>query len=296
MVVDQPVSATGPCRELVHDVLDDRRDRQVVRVGSLARLEEHVRVLGGAANDGRIRAQAAGPERKDVVVAHERPHVRLVEDGDLVDLVRCPEAVEEMEERDPRPQRCGMGDQREVVRFLDRACREHRPAGRARVHDVAVVAEDREGMRRDRPGRHMDDRRRQFAGDLEHVGDHQEQALRRRECRREGALLEGSMEGPGGACFRLHLDDVGHLAPQIGAPGGGPIVAMLGHRRGGGDRVDRDHLADGIGDAGRRLIPVEAFEALVHVLTSLSGIGSERVPRRVRPGFAPTSADRDYRP
>ena len=125
--------------------------------------------------------QAAGPEREDIFLADERPDIGLIEHGDLVDLVRGPEAVEEVEERDPRPERRGMRDQREVVRFLDRARREHRPAGRAGVHDVAVVAEDREGMRRDRPGRDMDDRRRQLAGDLEHVGDHQEQALRRRE-------------------------------------------------------------------------------------------------------------------
>ncbi len=261
VVVDQPVAAAGPRRELVHDVLDDPGDGQVVRVGCLARLEEDIRVLGRAADDGRVRGQTAGPERKDVVVADQRPDVVLIEDGDLVDLVRGPEAVEEMEERDPRPQRGGMRDQREVVRLLDRARREHRPAGRARVHDVAVVAEDREGVRRDRPGRDMDDRRRQLAGDLEHVGDHQEQALRRREGRGQGALLERPVERSGGARLGLHLDDVGDLAPQVGPARGGPVVAMLGHRRGRGDRVDRDHFADGVGDASRRLVPVQALDS-----------------------------------
>ena len=122
--------------------------------------------------------------------------------------------------------------------------------GRAGVHHVAVVAEDREGVRRDRPGRDVDDRRRQLAGDLEHVGDHQEQALRRRERRRQGTLLERAVEGARRARLGLHLDDVRDLAPQVRPAGSGPVVAVLGHRRGRRDRVDRDHLADGVGDRG----------------------------------------------
>ena len=44
------------------------------------------------------------------------------------------------------------------------------------------------------------------------------------------ALLERSVKGSGGSRLGLHLDDVGDLAPQVGASLGGPIVAMLGHR------------------------------------------------------------------
>ena len=164
-----------------------------------------------------------------------------------------------------------MRDQREVMCFLDRARREHRPTGRAGVHDVAVVTEDRQGMRCDRPGRDMDHRRRQLAGDLEHVGDHQKQALRGREGGRQRALLECPVEGSGRTGLGLHLDDVGHLAPQIGPTCGGPIVAMLRHGGSGGDRVDRDDFADGIGDASSRLVAVHALDVLVHVRASLSG-------------------------
>ena len=265
VIVDQPVLAACPCRELVHDALNDSRDCQVERVGRLACLEEDIRVLGGAADDGSVRCQTMGPERKDVVVTDQRPDVVLLEDRDLVDLVRCPEAIEEVKERDPSPQRGGMRDEREVMRLLHRPGREHRPAGRSRVHDVAVVAEDRERVRRDRPGCDMDDRRRQLTRDLEHVGDHQEQALRRREGRGQGSLLKRAVECPGGTSLGLHLHDVGNLAPQVGPSCCGPVVAMLGHRRGRGDRIDRDHFADGVGDASRGLIPVHALELVVHV-------------------------------
>ena len=162
----------------------------------------------------------------------------------LFDLVASAEAVEEVQERHPRPQRRGVGDEREVVRLLHRAGGEHRPAGRAGVHHVAVVAEDRQGVGGDRAGGDVDDRRRQLAGDLEHVRDHQQQALRRRERRRQRALLQRAVERAGGAGLRLHLDDVGDGAPQVRPAGGRPVVAVLGHRRRGRDRVDRDHLAD----------------------------------------------------
>ena len=98
-----------------------------------------------------VMARAA--EREHVLVADQRPDVVVLEERDLVDLVRGAEAVEEVEERDPGPERRGVGHEGEVVRLLDRARGEHRPAGRARVHHVAVVAEDRQGVGRDRSGR-----------------------------------------------------------------------------------------------------------------------------------------------
>ncbi len=74
------------------------------------------------------------------------------------------------------------------ARELDASMRE---AGRARTAitslwspkiDSACVASVRAGD--------VEDRRRQLAGDLVHVGDHQQQALRRREGRRQRAGLQ----------------------------------------------------------------------------------------------------------
>ena len=87
--------------------------------------------------------------------------------------------------------------------------------GGASVHDVGVVAEDRQGVRGDRAGGDVHGARGQLAGDLEHVRHHQQQALRRRERRGEGASLHGAVEGPGCTGLRLHLDDLGDGAPQV---------------------------------------------------------------------------------
>ena len=51
-----------------------------------------------------------------------------------------------------------------------------KPVGRARI-DVGVVAEDRERVPGDRARGHVEDARLQLAGDLEHLREHQQQAL-----------------------------------------------------------------------------------------------------------------------
>ena len=57
--------------------------------------------------------------------------------------------------------------------------------------------------------------RGQLAGDLVHVGDHQQQALRRGEGGGERAGLQRAVEGAGGAAFALHLDHRRHGAPDV---------------------------------------------------------------------------------
>ena len=121
---------------------------------------------------------------------------------DLLQLVRRAEPVEEMEERHARLERRGVRDERQVLRFLHRRRREQREAGRAHRHDVAVVAEDRQRVRGDRARRDVEDRRRQLARDLEHVRDHQQQALAGREGRGQPAALQRAVHGAGGARLR----------------------------------------------------------------------------------------------
>ena len=101
-VVDEPVAAPRAVGELVEDLADDAGHRVVEEVGGLARLEEHVRVLRGAAEGRGVRRHPAQPMIDDVVVADERAEIVVVEQLDLVDLVARAEAVEEVQERHPR--------------------------------------------------------------------------------------------------------------------------------------------------------------------------------------------------
>ena len=81
-------------------------------------------------------------------------------------------------------------------------------------HHVAVIAENRKRVRGQGARGDVKDRRGQLAGDLVHVGDHQQQALRRRERRRQRPGLQGAVHGAGGAAFALHFDTMGTV-PQI---------------------------------------------------------------------------------
>ena len=179
---------------------------------------------------------------------------------DLVDLVRGPEAVEEVEERDPCLEGRRLGDQGEVLHFLHGVGAEHGPAGGPGGHDVALVAEDRQAVGGQSSRGDVEDRRGQLAGDLVHVGNHQEQALRRRERRRQRPSLKRAMAGAGRPALVLHLDDRRHHAVNVLLARGRPGVGKLAHGRRWGDRVDGDDLVGLMGHVGRSLVPINRHE------------------------------------
>ena len=177
---------------------------------------------------------------------------------DLGDFVRGAEAVEEMQERDARFQRGGLRDQRHVHDFLHRIRGQHAEAGGARGHHVAVVAEDRERLRGQRARRDVEHRRGQLAGDLVHVGDHQQQALRRGEGGGQRPGLQRAVQRAGGAAFALHLDHRRHGAPDVGLLFGGPLVRPFAHGGGRRDRINGDDFVGLVGDVGGRFVAVDA--------------------------------------
>ena len=102
-----------------------------------------------------------------------------------------------------------------ILRFLHGSRAEHGPAGGARRHHVAVIAENGKGLCRERARRDMKHRRRQFAGNLVHVRDHEQQPLRGREGRAERAGLQCAMNRAGRAAFALQLDHFGNGIPEV---------------------------------------------------------------------------------
>ena len=71
---------------------------------------------------------------------------------DLVDLMRGAEAIEEVQEGHARFKRGGLGDQRHILRFLNRARSQQRKTGRADGHHIRVIAKDRERVCSQRAG------------------------------------------------------------------------------------------------------------------------------------------------
>ena len=136
-----------------------------------------------------------------------------------------------------------------------------RPARAAAGHHVAVVAEDRQGMGGDGAGGDVEHRRGELAGDLEHVGDHQQQALRGREGGGQRPGLQRAVHRPGGPRLALHFDHDGHGAEDVLAAGSRPGVGQLAQSRRRGDRINRHDLVAEMGDIGRRFIAVDGHEA-----------------------------------
>ena len=256
-VVEQVVVTAGQRGELVHLLLHDARAGGVERVARLARLEERVGVLRGAAQHRLVRREGAAAVGGDEAVVDQLAQVVVGQLLDLRHLVRGAEAVEEVQERDAGAQRGGLADAGEVVRLLDRARGEQREPGLPARHHVGVVAEDRERVRRERARRDVHAVRGQLARDLVHVGDEQEQPLRRGERGRQRPGLERAVHGAGGAALGLHLRHLRHRAPDVLLSLRRPLVGPLAHVRRGGDRVDGNHLVGAVGDRSGRLVPVE---------------------------------------
>ena len=130
--------------DLVHVLLDDGRGRGVILVDCLAALEVDVGILLADLDHRPLGTEGQAAELLEVLRFEERGKGLVRDEVDLLDLARGPEAVEEMKERNSGFERGQMGDDGQVLGFLDRAGASH---GESRVpggHDVAVVAEDRE--------------------------------------------------------------------------------------------------------------------------------------------------------
>ena len=190
---------------------------------------------------------------------------------DLAHLVRRAETVKRMQERDPRLQRRSLRNQPQVHDFLDGVREKHAPASAARRHHVAMVAEDRQRMRGNRTSRDMKHGACQFTGNLEQVGNHQQQALAGRERCRQRAGLQSAVHRPGGAAFRLHLDHIWHAAPDVRLAIRAPVVCKFSHRRRRRDRIDRNHFIGLEGRIGSRLVAVNrhSFTSHCHILLIL---------------------------
>ena len=257
MVVEQAVRPTGSRGQLVHRLLHDPRRRQVERVDRLAGLKEHIGILRRPAQHRAIGAQAPRAMFLDQRLVDHLPHVLAGQQLDLVHLVRGAKSVEEMHDRHARTQRGGVGHQRQILGFLHRGGGQHRPTCAARRHHVAVVAEDRQRVGRHGPRGNVKHRRSQLAGNLEHVRQHQQQSLRRRERGAQRPRLQGPMHGGGRARLALHLDHVGDAAENVRPSLAAPVVGQLAHGRRGRDGIDRDDLAAEMGNRGRRLVAVD---------------------------------------
>jgi hypothetical protein len=187
MVFEQMVGPAGHGGEAVHRGLDDAGERIIEAVHGLAALEIDVgfcavpRMVGRSGDMARARKDAMSSsvdDRADVIASESM----------VIFCASC--EVRKPSKKWMKGMRAvarGVRDQGEVVRLLHRVAAQQGAAGGAAGHDVRVIAEDRQALGGERAGAHVQGQRQQFARDLVEIGNHQQQALRGREGRRERA-------------------------------------------------------------------------------------------------------------
>ena len=257
VVVDEVVRPAGHRRQAIERRLHRGRHPVVEGVARLAGLEEHVGVLRTAAQHRSVGIEAAVAVIADRLRIDQRGQLVGGRHFDRVNLVARAEPVEEVQEGHAGVERGGVRDRGEVRCLLHAAGAQHRETRGAGGHHVAVVTEDAQRMGGDGARGDMDHRRGQLTGDLEHVGEHQQQALAGGERRRHGAPRDRAVQCASRTGLALHLDHLWHGAPQVGATLRTPVVGELTHRRRRRDRIDRNHLTGEMGDARGGLVGID---------------------------------------
>ena len=170
------------------------------------------------------------------------------------------------------------------MRLLNTAREEHRPTGRSGGHDIAVIAKNREALRGEAAGRDVKYDRGQFARDLVHVRNHQQQTLTGGEGCTQRTGLQRTVQRASRATLRLHLDHGWPRAPEVRFAFAGPLIGEFAHAARGGDRVDGDDLAGFECDGGDGFTSVDGDLAMFH--TGLRARGRSWLERVDAPSLA----------
>ncbi len=299
-IVKQPVLPAHDLGKLVHHGLHLGGANVVVRVRGLTDLKEYVRILRCPAQHRMIRRKCPLPMFEHAVHVNQSPQIVFGQHLNLVYFVRGPEAVEEMKKGNPGFERGRMRDQRKIHSLLHRVRTQHGPAGGTTKHHVTVIAKDGKRVGRQRAGRNVKGCRGQFARNLIHVRNHQQQPLRCRKGGRQRPRLQGSMHRARRAAFTLHFRHVRNRAPDIGNVLRSPLIRPLAHRRRRSDGIDGNDLVQAICDVGYGLIRVHGLEFALHSdpFTSSCRACFQRNPPRCgepRPAFPYRMRGREQR-
>ena len=245
-VVEELVLAAHQRADLLHDLFHDGGGGVVELVGRLTVLEVDVGVLRGAGLMRMIGVKGAVAEGLDLVPGHQGLDVLVINRVDLLHLMAGAEAVEEMQEGNAALQRGQMRHQRHVHGFLHAVGSQHGKAGLAAGHHVGMVAEDAQGVRGQRAGAHVEHAGQQLAGDLVHIGDHQQKALAGSEGGGQRAGRQTAVHGARRARLGLHLAYVNGLAEEVLRTTRRPFIDYFRHGGGRSDGVNGRHVAERI--------------------------------------------------
>ena len=260
VIVEESVFTSGDFADFVHVVFHNSRYGGVVVVARLAVLEEDIGVFGRASSNRFVGVHGAATELCQRIHIDERTQVFHVHCLDLLNLVRCAEAVEEIHERNSALDSAQVSHTGEVHNLLNRAFAEHGESCLACSHYVLMVAEDAQCVRCQSSCRDVEHARKELACNLVHVGNHQQESLRRCVGGGESSGLQRAVNRTGGTCFALHFLNCYGFTENVFSACGGPFIYVLGHCRGRGDGVDGCDFSEHVADVSRGLVAIAGHE------------------------------------
>ena len=268
IVVEELIVGAQLLIDLVHVLLHNVGQGVVVGVAGLTMLEENIAVLVRAAHVGALRIQGVLAERGNGVHVAHFLQIVVIPHGNLLDLVRGAEAVEEVDEGNAALDGGQMGHGSQIHNLLGIVLAQHGKAGLTAGHDVGVITEDVQSVRRNGTSGDVEHAGQQLAGDLVHVGDHQQQALRGRVGGGQCTGGQRAVHSTGRAGLGLHLHHLDGGAKDVLLTSGSPLVHQVCHGRGRGNRIDARHFGKRIADVCSRVVTVHGLELSCHKLTS----------------------------
>ena len=171
-----------------------------------------------------------------------------------------PEAVEEVNEGNAALNGGQVSHGAQVHDLLGVSLAQHGKTGLTAGIHVGMIAEDVQSLSGHGTSGDMEYTRQQLTGNLVHIGDHQQQALRSSIGSRQSAGCQRTVHRAGSAGFGLHLHNLHRVAEDVFAAGSGPLVHIVSHGAGGGDGVDTSYFRERVADMSGSSVAVHGFE------------------------------------
>ena len=186
----------------------------------------------------------------------------------LLDLMRCAESVEEVDERKTSLDGCKVRNRCQVHNLLHRRLAQHAGASLTAGIHIGVVSENGKCMGSYCTRGYIEHARKPFTRDLVKVRDHQKQTLGSSVGRREGACCKRAVDGAGSTCLGLHLSNLDGLAKDVLHALCCPLICMLRHNRRRGNRVHCCDIGKCIGCICGSLITIHGLHLSCHFSSS----------------------------
>ena len=259
-VVEEVVFTARDFADLLHVAFSNFRNAVIEFVQRFTMLHKSFSRFAEGNSFRIVRVHAAFTEFANGIHIEHRTEFFIRNNFDFLDFVRRTETIEEVDNRNTTGNGRRMDDSSQVHDFLNTGFTHHADARAAHSHRIVVAGKNRVAVGSNRTRSDVENARQQFAGNLEHIAEHDHHALGGRESRREGTGIQSTVHRAGSTFFRLHFLNLYGSAKQVFTAMSSPFINVFSHRRRRRDREDGCQFRKGIGDMGAASLPIHCLK------------------------------------